>query len=70
MSSLQRGALPATVSVCVEVLHLVFGMPLRFLDTGLEDHHLLPFSRILGLLFTESKFDPLEHFDVILQLCQ
>lgn len=64
--SLQRGALPAAVAVCMEVLHLVLGVPLRLLDPSFEDHDLLLFSGVLALLVTESIFDSLEHFDVVL----
>lgn len=50
----------------MESLHLVLSEPLCVLDAFLEDHDLLPYSRILGLLVTESKFGSLENLDVVL----
>lgn len=52
--------------VCVEILHLVPGVPLCLLDTGLEDEYLVLFGRIFRLLIPESSFYPLENFHIIL----
>lgn len=50
----------------MKVFHLIPGVSLGFLDTGLENKYLFLFCRIFLLLLSKSSFYPLEDFHIIL----
>lgn len=57
-------------SVLMKVLHLIPRVPLRLLDSALENKHLLLLGWELGLLVAQGCFYSFEDFNVILDECQ